>query len=291
MRLGFAPISWNNEDLPDLRPPTPFERILDEVAAAGYAGTELGDGFPRDPVALRDGLGARGLDLPAAWCGLNLVDPARERDDRRTVEERAALLSRIGGRFLNLAHYGSPERFAWAGRADRAGAPKLGAAEWATLAARCESAARVAADHGLRAVFHPHAGTFVETAAEVEEFAERVDPALVGFCFDVGHAIYGGIDPVDFIRRHGARIEYVHLKDIDLATLARLREERAGWERGLREYVFAELGHGTLDLRGVIGALRGAGYNGWLMVEQDTTRLEPAAAARIARAALREVGL
>ena len=32
-------------------------------------------------------------------------------------------------------------------------------------------------------------------------------------------------------------------------------------------------------------------YDGWLMVEQDTSRLAPELAARIARQALREVGL
>jgi len=48
-RVGFAPITWNNEDLPaELAPPVDYRRVLDEVAAAGYTATELGDGFPRE---------------------------------------------------------------------------------------------------------------------------------------------------------------------------------------------------------------------------------------------------
>ena len=44
-------------------------------------------------------------------------------------------------------------------------------------------------------------------------------------------------------------------------------------------------------MAGVITALREIGYEGWLMVEQDTSRLEPIEAARTARQALRAVGL
>jgi inosose dehydratase len=291
MKLGIGPITWNNEELKDLRPPLPYERVLDEVRAAGFAGTELGDGFPRDPATLGAALRARGLELPSAWCGLDLIGPETEEADLRHVEELARLVSAVGGTRLNLAHAGTPERRAWAGRADQPGAPRLSAEQWERLARRCEAAGRICRRHGLRAGFHPHAGTFVETEAEVEELAARVDPDLVGWCFDVGHALYGGIDPVAFIRRHGARIVHVHLKDVDGAVLARLRAARRGWEDGLRSYVFTELGRGALDLPAVIAALRSVNYEGWLMVEQDTTRLEPLAAARIARAALRAVGL
>jgi hypothetical protein len=46
MKLGFGPITWNNEDLPaELAEAVPYTTVLDEVAAAGYAATELGDGF------------------------------------------------------------------------------------------------------------------------------------------------------------------------------------------------------------------------------------------------------
>jgi inosose dehydratase len=291
MKVGMGPITWNNEDLADLRPPVGYEQVLDEIRASGFDGTELGDGFPRDPTILRAALEARGLAMPSAWCGLNLVDAEHAGDDERHVQALARLMSAVGGECLNLAHQGTPERRAWAGRADEPGAPRLDDAGWERVAGRCEAAGRIAREHGLRAAFHPHAGTYVETGDEVEELARRTDPELVGWCFDTGHAIYGGVDPVAFVRRHGARIRHVHLKDVDGVVFARLRAERAGWEDGLRSYVFAELGHGVLDLAGVIAALRDVGYQGWLIVEQDTSRRAPIEAARVARAALRGVGL
>ena len=44
--------------------------------------------------------------------------------------------------------------------------------------------------------FHPHAGTFIETPAEVERLAGRLETDLVGICLDVGHYLVGGGDPV-----------------------------------------------------------------------------------------------
>ena len=36
-----------------------------------------------------------------------------------------------------------------------------------------------------------------------------------------------------------------------------------------KEGVFVELGTGSLDLRAILGELKAAGYDGWLVVEQD----------------------
>ena len=40
IRVGNAPVSWGVYEAD--RPNPPFDRILDEIARAGYEGTELG---------------------------------------------------------------------------------------------------------------------------------------------------------------------------------------------------------------------------------------------------------
>ncbi|MGH2417063.1 MAG: hypothetical protein ACRDFY_01890, partial [Candidatus Limnocylindria bacterium] len=80
----------------------------------------------------------------------------------------------------------------------------------------------------------------------------------------------------------------------DPAVLARLRSrEIDGFSTAVRERIFTELGHGALDLRGVLATLDALDYAGWLMVEQDSSWLPPAEAAavggRVLRYALREL--
>ena len=48
-------------------PPTPFPQILDEMASAGYAGTEHDRQFPDDPATLKAALDQRGLALCASY--------------------------------------------------------------------------------------------------------------------------------------------------------------------------------------------------------------------------------
>ena len=62
--IGNAPCSWGVEFADDPRNPS-WQRVLDECAAAGYKGIELGPiGFmPEDPSRLGDALAARDLTL------------------------------------------------------------------------------------------------------------------------------------------------------------------------------------------------------------------------------------
>jgi inosose dehydratase len=282
---GFAPITWNNEDLrSELGPPVPYTTVLDEVAAAGYQATELGDGFPRDPAELRSALSARQLALPSAWCGLGFFETSAEHDLAHT-RSICELLQAVGASFVNLADQGNPERKAVAGRA--ADGPQLGASEWDELAQRVRQAAEVARAYGLQPLFHAHAGTWVETRADLEELLGRVPVAELKLVWDVGHALYGGIDPIDVVRCHPARIAYIHLKDVDGKVLSGLRAAGLGFDDGIRKRVFTELGRGLLDVGGLLEALRGIGYDGWVMVEQDSTWLPPAESARVSRDYLR----
>jgi inosose dehydratase len=285
-KVGFGPITWNNEDLKDLRPPVAYTTVLDEIAAAGYVGTELGDGFPREARALRRALDERGLDMPSAWCGLTL-----QADDLEHTRRLCGLLAEVGASFVNLAHQGTPERRAWAGRAADANCPRLDAAGWDQLAEHVSRAAEIARAHGLQAAFHPHAGTWVETLSDLEDLLRRTDGGLVKLCWDVGHALYAGIDPLEVVTRRADRIAYIHLKDLDGDVRDSLVHERAGFEVGIRRRVFAELGRGLLNLAGLLEALRAIDYAGWLMVEQDSTWLEPIESARVSRASLRALGV
>jgi inosose dehydratase len=290
-RLGFAPITWNNEDLrSELGPPVDYRTLLDDVVATGYQATELGDGFPRDPVTLRAALDQRGLHLPSAWCGLGFFEASAAVDLDHT-RRLCDLLAAVGASFVNLADQGSPQRKAMACRAHAPDAPRLGPAEWDQLAERVCQAAEIARQAGLQAAFHLHAGTWVETRADLEELLRRAPAPLVKLCWDVGHAICGGVDPIDFVRSHPERIAYIHLKDVDGEALTQVRRDRVDFAEAIRRRIFTELGRGILDVPGLLTMLGDIGYDGWLMVEQDSTWLAPAESARASRRYLRSLGL
>ena len=77
MRVANAPCSWG---VLEFEAPAAARRsqVLDEMAAAGYAGTELGDwGFlPTDPAALADEVRQRQLALVGAFVPIALAKEA-----------------------------------------------------------------------------------------------------------------------------------------------------------------------------------------------------------------------
>ncbi len=270
--LGNAPITWGVCEIPGWGPQLPYERVLDEMQAAGYEGTELGPwGYlPTDPDLLSRVLARRGLALSGAFVPLNLRNARAFAESEMRVRETAALLRQLGARDILLADIGDEMRFRVAGRPDQTRVHGLAESEWDAYASRVERLAQICrADYGLTASFHADAGTYIENPDEIRLLLERTDPHLVKFCLDTGHVAFGGGDPVEVARTYAARIAYVHLKDIDLPSLGAMLAEGKDYMAISQQDVFVELGRGSLDLRAVLGVLKATGYSGWIIVEHD----------------------
>jgi inosose dehydratase len=216
------------------------EDALRDVATAGYEGVELFDGnlmqyadSAADFTALLDN---GGLSLVGVYSGANFIFADVLPEELWRIENAARLGSELGAEFLVVG--GGAQRTTAATDADY---DKLGAG--------LDAVVEIAERHGLAATYHPHLSTIVETPDQVDKILERTS---IGLCPDTGHVIAGGGDPAELISRHAARIPYVHLKDIDTETGS-----------------FVPLGQGALDVDGVMGALTGAGYDGWITVELD----------------------
>ncbi len=274
IRIANAPCSWGViEGIDGER--SAWARVLDEMAEAGYAGTELGDwGFmPTDPTVLRAELDRRSLALVASWVSVNLEDPGRHEASADDAVRTARQLALVGGPetvvVLGNAPYGDPRRTSVAGRVG----PEDGMSgeQWPVFARGANLVARRVMDEaGIRTVFHHHIGTLIETEAETSRLLEMTDASVLGLCLDTGHWAFGADgDPVAAIRRCGSRIGHVHLKDCDPAVMARSRAERWNGPESVGHGVFCQLGTGCVDFRGAVTALGEAGYAGWLVVEQD----------------------
>ncbi len=287
--VGTAPINWNNGDLPDWRTPIPFPAILDEMVAAGYAGTEYGAEFPSDPVALQAALAPRGLRLSGCYQWLHLRDQARLDIERADLDHLLATLAAVGCADLIVADAMTPERIALAGHVPPDGRAGLKDDEWQLLARNAMAVARQAARWGIRAHFHNHVGSFVETPSELDRLLSCLDPATIDLCFDTGHFAYGGGDPTAFVAEHHDRIGYLHLKDVCPTALAAARAQGWSFLEALRHCIFCEFGDGIVDIPLVVDTLRASGYDGWIVVEQDTSARPPSESASASRRYLRDL--
>ena len=259
-RLAGAPISWGACEVPGWGVMPSPEAVLGEMAELGLRGTELGPpGFlPDEPAALGGMLDDHGLTLVGGFVPLVLHEPGLDQAIEET-RRAARLMSESGGRMLVLAavqdaNWSAPE--------------ELDGDAWARVAEHLNTIEALASDeYGMGVVLHPHAGTLIETAAQVERALEVVE---VGWCLDTGHLLIGGTDPVQFALEHGDRVRHAHLKDVDGALAADVRAGRRSLLGATKDGLFTALGRGDARIAEVLDALQGHGYDGWLVLEQDT---------------------
>ncbi len=275
IRIATAPVSWGVMEVEGWARQQTYGEVLDEMVQAGYTGTELGPyGFlPTDSEELKRELQKRNLTLLGAFVPLPLGRPEGHQEGMRGALETARLLAANGAPYLVLADEMSERRMAIAGSAG----PQDGftEAQWEGAARLISCIAKTAQELGVRSVFHHHAGTYIETPAEVARLLDLTDPELLGICLDTGHYFYGGGDPVEFVRSQAQRIWHLHLKDIRASVLEKVRREKIPYLKAIRAGVFSELGQGNVDLAGVIHELDQAGFDGWAVFEQDVDPTVP----------------
>jgi inosose dehydratase len=270
IKVGNAPVSWGVMEVADWGEQIAYSKVLDEIAEAGYAGTELGPYgyFPTESEQLTSELSARGLQLVASFVPIPLAHPERHDEGYQEAMKVAQLLARSGARLIVLADEMSEARMAVSGRVDEA-RDGMNDVQWESAARILGRISKACRELGLSAVFHHHAGTFVETPKEIARLFESTDPDLLGVCLDTGHYVFGGGDPVEAVRSYGARIRHLHLKDVQLPVLEAARRDEVGFLEAVRRGVFCELGDGAVDLKTVINEMTAGGYSEWAIVEQD----------------------
>lgn len=273
MRVAGAPVSFGVFEMaPEVGAELPGpDRIAEILTELDYRGVDLGPvGFLGHGAELQDRLRRHGLALAGGWLDLPFTDDDAFAaalpllGDALDVFTAAAAVFPATPPLPTLADAGSAARRAHPGGGQGLSLDEAG---WDRLARNVAEAARRIRDSGLEPTFHHHACTHVETPAEIESFLARTD---VGLTLDTGHLILGGGDPLEGVRRWGDRINHIHLKDarVDVlhAIIARGGAMREVWSSG----AFVAFGAGNLDLDGFMTELIDSGYDGWVVVEQDT---------------------
>ena len=92
-----------------------------------------------------------------------------------------------------------------------------------------------------------------------------------GEMYDIGFDdyLFGGGDPLAFLKKNAGRVWHMHFKDCHPGVAAQSRQQ--GWDylKAVEEGVFCELGKGAVDFPAVKSELERQGFEGWIVVEQD----------------------
>lgn len=118
-------------------------------------------------------------------------------------------------------------------------------------------AAGMVREAGLQLIYHNHDHEFrnrVGDAIAFDWLMAKFHPELLACELDIGWVAYGGQDVVETIRKYPGRCPILHLRDVGNPE-----------ERG----AFIEIGHGTLDLAGILAAGADVGGTTWGVVEHS----------------------
>jgi inosose dehydratase len=262
-RIAGAPISWGVCEVPNWGHQLTPERVLAEMQEVGLSAAELGpDGFlPSDPGQMARLLDTHHLTAVGGFTPVLMHqaghDPFPEINrilaGYDATHAEVLVLSAVSG----LDGYDTR--------------PTLDEGGWKRLLDNLDRIARLASEHDVRAVLHPHVGTMVESGPEVERVLEGSSIAL---CLDTGHLLIGGTDPAELTRQSPDRVAHTHLKDVDTTIAEKVRAGRLTYTEAVVQGMYRPLGTGDVDIEGIVNTLQGNGYDGWYTLEQDTILTE-----------------
>lgn len=214
-----------------------LDRIFGDMSAAGLDAIELMHTAlrPDDSVARIREL-SRKHKLPVLGTSYSANMWKREEHDAILAEAKLliARLAQVGGRTLGTS-VGS------AGRSKTK-------AELDAQAEVLRKIMAICAGSGVVLNLHNHTYEVENNEHDLKGTLSRIPDVKLGP--DIGWLVSAGVDPVDFIRRHGKRIVFAHLRDA--------KADRS-WPEAM--------GEGVMDYGAVARELRNAGFAGDLVIE------------------------
>ncbi|WP_066522952.1 sugar phosphate isomerase/epimerase family protein [Curtobacterium ammoniigenes] len=268
IRIGTAPDSWGVWFADDPKQ-VPWQRFLDEAAAAGYKWIELGPyGYlPTDPSQLSDELESRGLRLSAGtvFTGFHKGDDQFQRAWDQAVKV-AGLAAKLGAEHLVTI----PDLWRSDATSEVLEPRTLTDEQWSRLGAGHDRLGKALLEEfGVHQQFHTHADSHVGTYTETVRFLEVTNPEYTNLCLDTGHFAYYGGDSLRIIGAFPERIGYLHLKQVDPNQLFDVLKNDVPFATAVANGIMIEPPQGTPDLAPIIEAVARLNPNIFGIVEQD----------------------
>ena len=253
----------------------------------------------REWVDLAAPLGLDGLEYYSGM--LELADPARWAEARRTVEERGLVIPMLCCS-PDFSHPDAEFRRVeiekeknWIRMAAALGAgfcrvlsgqrrPELTREQGLELVAQSIEACLPEAERcGVTLIIENHYKddfwNYPEFAQKMDvfcELVERVRHPRFGVNYDPSNAFLAGDDPLELLERVKHRVVTMHASDRTLieGTLADLRREEGGAEGYAKRLRHGEIGKGLNDYDAIFGTLRAVGFDGWVSIEDGVDGMD-----------------
>lgn len=215
---------------------TPWDQAVETIAGLGYTRVEGFGAVYEDPAGFRALMDRHGVVMPSGHFAFDFLE---------AEFDAAAEIART----LGISTLYCPVLMPRDRPTDAEG--------WRVVGRRLEVLGKRADDAGFGFGWHNHDYEFAALADGGIPMQILLDTApAIGWECDVAWIVRGGRDPLDWIARHGDRITAAHVKDI------------APEGQNAAEDGWADLGHGTVDWKAILPALRAAG-TGLFVMEHD----------------------
>jgi len=138
------------------------------------------------------------------------------------------------------------------------------------MAERAQRIGELARRAGLSYAYHNHNFEFRNLGGGVlgyDVLLRETDPRFVRFELDCGWMSFAGVNPVDYVKRHGHRFHALHIKNFDMIGYSTSLDPAA------QDHI-TELGRGVVDYRPIIDVALQRDVR-YLFVEHDPHRGVP----------------
>jgi sugar phosphate isomerase/epimerase len=242
----------------------------DLAAPLGVDGLEFYSGFlelsaPANWPPIRAHVEARGLVIPMLCCSPDFTSPARDEEIKKEIHW-IHMAAELGAKYCRVL---SGQR--------RPGA-KLD-----DVVSCIEACLPEAERCGVTLILENHYKddfwTYPEFAQRIDVFCDLVDRIHhpnFGINYDPSNAFLAGDDPLELLHRVKDRVVTMHASDRYLikGTLDDLRREENGSEGYARRLRHGIIGRGLNNYDAIFTELRGAGFDGWVSIEDGVDGMD-----------------
>ena len=230
MKIGCQTITFGGE-----RHKTDLKGIIKSVADAGYDGME--NGFGRFSVAetenYKNWLIENNVKMAAIHIGGDFADLESVKRQHENIPALIKFAHALGCK--NIFFSGSPS------------------SDYKFAAENFNKLGKVLSEEGLVLSYHNHDWEVKDNCAGLYALCDNTDPEYFSFVPDIGWVVRGGAEPVEVLRRLGARVSNLHFKEFT------------------DDGNFTELGKGVVNFKEVYEYVKERDM--WIIAEQDKSEI------------------